>query len=747
MVGWTRSSAAWRCHSSTKLVLRRSLRSVVASASATPTTSSSIALARRSVVGTAPKAWTATTTTAASLSSSSSSSLSSSSSFRFQSTATAAPSQLTPQEQVFYEQGIVDDHGLTLFDTLHEMQVRSCQVFADRELFGTYSPNSKQFEWMTYADFADKVNTCRVALKDLGISEYDKIGLISNNRWEWACIAAAAYSLKAVPVPMYEAQLPADWTYILNDSGAKLLFCATQDIFDRVQQQVAPSVPAVQEILCFDAAAGEPHAFATIMELTQAKSDTEGQLIITPSIDDLADLIYTSGTTGKPKGVELTHGNFTSNAKAAARSLVKDPREMIRRDDRSLAFLPWAHSYGQTLELWASMAHGSSMGICRGVPLILEDLQMVKPTLLFAVPTLFKKIYDGVHNMIQTSSPIRKQLMTSALEIGAKKVHAASVDESLGLVDNVKFKVLDKLVLSKIRARFGGRLRTGYVGGAACPAEVLQFMDSLGIPVCEGYGLTETSPLICLNTPEQRKVGSVGRAIGGVTVYIVDEEGRALDVGQEGEICCTGPNVMHGYYKNPAATEEVISIAPDGKSRMFHTGDLGRMGEDGFLSVTGRVKELYKLENGKYVVPTPIEDKISLSRFITQVVLVGANRPYNTALLVPEWPVIRAHLKIADSVSDEELANDERVKQLIDSEVQTTCQKMKKYEVPHAWALVAPFTAANGMLTPKMSIRRHKVVEAYADVIALMYGDEPKDSRSSTTDSATKDHGEKEAVA
>lgn len=541
---------------------------------------------------------------------------------------------------------------------------------------------------------------------------------------------------------MYEAQLPADWTYILNDSGAKLLFCATQDIYDRVQKQVAPSVPAVQEILCLDAAAGEPHAFATIMELTQAKSDTDGQLIITPSIDDLADLIYTSGTTGKPKGVELTHGNFTSNAKAAARSLVKDPREMIRRDDRSLAFLPWAHSYGQTLELWASMAHGSSMGICRGVPLILEDLQMVKPTLLFAVPTLFKKIYDGVHNMIQTSSPIRKQLMTSALEIGAKKVHS----ESLGLVDNVKFKILDKLVLSKIRARFGGRLRTGYVGGAACPAEVLQFMDSLGIPVCEGYGLTETSPLICLNTPEQRKVGSVGRPIGGVTVYIVNEEGQALDVGQEGEICCTGPNVMHGYYKNPAATEEVISIAPDGKSRMFHTGDLGRMGEDGFLSVTGRVKELYKLENGKYVVPTPIEEKISLSRFITQVVLVGANRPYNTALLVPEWPVIRAHLKIADSVSDEELVNDERVKELIDSEVKNACQKMKKYEVPHAWALVAPFTAANGMLTPKMSIRRHKVVEAYADVIALMYGDEPKEATSST-DSSAKDHGEKEAVA
>jgi len=237
------------------------------------------------------------------------------------------------------------------------------------------------------------------------------------------------------------------------------------------------------------------------------------------------------------------------------------------------------------------------------------------------------------------------------------------------------------------------------------------------------YGLTETSPIITVNVPGKRSIGSVGRPIGGVTVYIVDEEGRPVADGQEGEICCTGPNVMRGYYKNKEATDEVISVAPDGVSRMFHTGDLGRMNEDGYLMITGRIKEQYKLENGKYVVPTPIESAIGMSRFVSQVVLFGANRPYNIALVVPEWPAIRAELGIDDSVSEEELASDEKVCNLMDEEISKTCSTLKKFEIPKKWAFVGPFTAANNMLTPKMSIRRHKVIEAYEDTITHLYGE------------------------
>ena len=552
---------------------------------------------------------------------------------------------------------------------------------------------------------------------------YSKVAIISNNRVEWATIAAAAYSLNASLVPMYEAQLPYDWTYILNDSSSCVVFCATQEIFDSVQKEVLPSTPSVKASVCLDAPEGEPHAFATLMA---EHDDQEGSLISEPTPEDLANLIYTSGTTGQPKGVELTHLNFTSNTKSSLRSLVDHPDQLMAESDRSLAFLPWAHSYGQTAELWAGMSQGSSMGICRGIPFILEDLQMVKPTLLFSVPTLYKKVYDGVNNLIEEASPLRKNLMTTALALGDANARARNgMGPPLGTIDNMKFSLLDKIVLSKIRDKFGGNLRSGFLGGSACPPEVLSFMDALGIPVCEGYGLTETSPIISVNVPGRRSIGSVGSPVGGVTVYIVDDQGNPVADGEEGEICCVGPNVMKGYHNKPEATDEVISVAPDGKSRMFHTGDLGRMGEDGFLKVTGRIKEQYKLENGKYVVPTPIESSIGMSRFINQVVLYGANKPYNIALLVPEWPVIRSELGFDDEVTDEEMANDERVKVLIDSELADACSVHKKFEFPKKWAFVAPFTAANNMLTPKMSIRRHNVVKAYEDVIADLYGEEP----------------------
>lgn len=366
---------------------------------------------------------------------------------------------------------------------------------------------------------------------------------------------------------MYEAQLPSDWTYILNDSGAQVVFCATEEIFDKVQREVLPSTPSVTSSLCLNAPLGEPHSFQTALSMSDM--DSEGSLIIPPTPDDLAGLIYTSGTTGKPKGVELTHLNFTSNIKGATRSLVGNPKEFIKQSDRSLSFLPWAHSYGQTCELWSLMSSGASMGICRGVPVILEDLQLVKPTNLFSVPTLYKKVYDGVHNLMETAPPLRRKLMKNALALGeAKSAADKGMRQQLSPVERIKYAALDRLVLSKIRDRFGGNLLRGFSGGAACPAEVIGFMDNIGIPICEGYGLTETSPIITLNVPENRTVGSVGRPVGDVSVYIVDENGNQVPPGVEGEICCVGPNVMKGYYKNKEATDEVISIAPDGKSRM-----------------------------------------------------------------------------------------------------------------------------------------------------------------------------------
>lgn len=637
-------------------------------------------------------------------------------------------SSLTPEELL--ARGVVDEKGFTRFDTLHEMQVNSCLAFANKDSFGTYDKETERFEFITYEEYGRRVDDCRAVLRDLGVKEHDKVAIIANNRWEWVTIAAACYSMNASMVPMYEAQLANDWQYILNDSQSTVLFCATQDIFDRVHREVLPSTPSVQATLCLDAKEGEPHAFATAMANTNG--DGEGRLILKPTQEDLANLIYTSGTTGKPKGVELTHLNFTSNVKAAGRSMLEDPRDLVSENDTSLAFLPWAHSYGQTVELWLGMSAGIRFGICRGVPQILEDLQLVKPTVLFSVPTLYKKVFDGVNNLIENESAVKGYMMRRAIELGRQNsLVKAGSRGPLNPLESLQFRLLDRIVLSKIRARFGGNMRFGCVAGSACAPEVLSFMDAIGIPILEGYGLTETSPIITINMPDQRSIGSVGRAIGGVTLHIVDEEGNAVATGEEGEICCSGPNVMRGYYNNQEATDEVISLLPDG-TRMFHTGDLGNVDAEGWLRVTGRKKEQYKLENGKYVVPTPIETAIGMSRFVSQVVLHGANRPFNVALLVPEWGTIRSELGLDNDVSEAELANDPRVKDLIDAEIQSNCDKLKKFEIPTKWAFVAPFTAANNMITPKMSIRRHKVVEAYEDVIAHLYDEEPVASAEST---------------
>jgi len=427
----------------------------------------------------------------------------------------------------------------------------------------------------------------------------------------------------------------------------------------------------------------------------------------------------------------LLHSNFVSNVKGASRSHVEDPHDFVRESDVTLAFLPWAHSYGQTCELWAGITGGSSAGLCRGVPHILEDLQMVKPTVLFAVPTLYKKVYDGVNNLMESASPLRRGLMKRAFALGRRRVEAETAEgPSLGFRERMELSVLDRIVLSKVRDRFGGQLRHGFVAGAACPTEVLDFMDSLGIPICEGYGLTETSPIISRNTPYNRVVGSVGQPLEGITVHIVNPEGESLPDGEEGEICCSGPNVMRGYYRNQEATDEVMTPTPDGKSMMFRTGDLGKIVGDGYVKVTGRLKEQYKLENGKYIVPTPIEESITLSRFITQVVVCGANRPFNVALVVPDWAIIRQELELGNEVPEAHLINDPRVQELIDTEIKATCYKLKKFEIPQKWAAVAPFTAANNMLTPKMSIRRHRVIHTYEDVIAHLYEDVPVVSES-----------------
>ncbi|KAG5188508.1 long chain acyl-CoA synthetase [Tribonema minus] len=608
------------------------------------------------------------------------------------------------------------------FDTLVDMHLVTRQSFGNRPLFGTKKDGT--YRWTTYKEFGRKVDVARVALARLGIARGDVVACISSNREEWAVTAYAVYSLGAAFVPMYEDQLVKDWRYIVENSGAKALFVSTEKVYQSTYH-FAEVVGQVRSVHCFDAARPDaPHAFSRL--LAEAAQAPPVPAII-PNPRDLATLIYTSGTTGTPKGVRLTHANLMSNVLGLRTVL---PEGVLTCHDRSLSFLPWAHSYGQTLELHALMAHGASVGIAEGIDKLLGNLAEVRPTMLFSVPALFKRVYDGVHAKVQAGPPVSQLLFKRALQAAHHARMARVSGRELGALASLEHRVLDKVVLGKIRNSFGGNLRYSFVGGAATPMEVLSFFDNAGIQICEGYGLTETSPLISINSPElkHRRLGTTGRALEGVTVKIV-VDGKEVGPDEEGEICVSGPNVMEGYHLNPAATDEVM-MEMDGK-RFFRTGDLGRLEEGTYLRVTGRLKELFKLENGKYVVPGPIEAALTSSKYITQALLFGADKPFNVALLVPDWAMLQEWAKGKTDLTPDQLADKHAlaastaVQHLIQGEIQQALEGSKKYEIPRRWELLEEgFTQERGMLTPKMSVKRHVVVKHYHELIHHLYNDQ-----------------------
>eukprot|EP00904_Undaria_pinnatifida_P004741 jgi/Undpi1/14268/HiC_scaffold_9.g03917.m1 len=578
------------------------------------------------------------------------------------------------------------------YDTLVDMHLVTRQSFGNRPLFGTKlgGKDSAPFRWMTYKDFGKRVDECRAALDGLGITRGDKVGIVSNNREEWAVCAYATYSLGAVFVPMYEEQRPEDWRYILQDSGAKCLFVATKEVY-RETYHFAGVQGNVQHVFCFEEPEGKPGSFKSLLNANKGKRVPA----YLPHPEELATLIYTSGTTGKPKGVMLSHGNIISNI-VGLRAILPD--DLVSCHDRSLSFLPWAHCYGQTAELHALMAHGASMGISRGVTTLLDELAEVKPTLLYAVPQLFKRVCDAIHAKVRTSpeAPISISIVPFA-------------------------------VLSAIRERFGGNLKVSFVGGAATSMEVLNFFENINIKILEGYGLTETSPLVTVNTPEQkfRRLGTTGRCLEDVQIKIFmgDEE---MPEGAEGEVCVTGPNVMQGYNNLPEASAEVF-FDFDGR-RYFRTGDLGCMEDGTYLRITGRIKEQYKLENGKYVVPGPIEAAMTSSTYITQALVFGDNRPFNVALVFPDWDLVRSWAEskagATPGMSHEHLASLEGVRNLISGEIAISLDGFKKYEVPRSFELLDEgFTKENEMLTQKMSTKRHVVIKHYHDTLLHLYGD------------------------
>jgi long-chain acyl-CoA synthetase len=633
------------------------------------------------------------------------------------------------------------------YRTLVDILQSALATHSHRPLFGTHK--GSQWYWTSYAEFGSMVDRLRGGLASIGVARGDSVAIVANNRVEWAVAAYACYGLGAAFVPMYEAQNPKEWEFIVRDCEAKVLLVASAALLAKAKDSLA-ALPSLQHIVIIDEA-GAPAAGANGANGANgthgtlgaqangatgagAKTITYASLLdsghradtLQPDPGDVASLIYTSGTTGNPKGVMLTHANIASNVSAVHEVF---PMELA---DRSLSFLPWAHVFGQSVELHALLSSGASMALCRSVDKILDDLADVKPTLLFSVPRIFNKIYTAVHQQIATKPKPIQMLVEEALKITAKE----RAGERLRLRELALLKVVDKVVFEKVRARFGGNLKYAFSGGAALSREVAEFIDSLGVVVFEGYGLTETSPVATANCPGSRKIGSVGRAIPGVRVEIdpATADRKPAEGGKpartEGEIVIHGHNVMKGYLKRPEENAAVFT-----KDGGFRTGDLGYIDAQGFVFITGRIKEQYKLENGKYVVPTPLEEQIKLSPYVANVMVYGDNRPYNVALVVADLPAVK---KWADRASlapplpsdPAALLKDDRVRALFKKEIEDNSGDFKGFEGVRDFDLIADdFTTDNGMLTPSLKLKRRKVVETYGSVFEQLYVKTKADGR------------------
>ncbi len=595
-------------------------------------------------------------------------------------------------------------------ESLVDIFEKSVEAHRGRPLFGTKKGGG--WAWSTYGEVGSLVDCLRGGFASLGAGRGDRIAIIANNRVEWAVAAYACYGVGAVFVPLYEAQSPKEWDFIVRDSGARVLVVANETILAKARP-LLDAVPTLANIVLLDGS-GEGDGRVTTYRALLASGRPAAS--VHPAPDEIATILYTSGTTGSPKGVVLTHGNLASN--------VKGGQELfpIRVEDRSLSILPWAHAFGQTAELHTFVACGASMALCEGMDKILANLAEVKPTLLACVPTIFNRVYTSVHQQLAGRPKAVRKLVDRALAIKAQE----RAGRRLGPLDVVIVRLVDRIVFAKVRARLGGNLRFAISGGAALSRDVGEFIDAIGVVVFEGYGLTETSPVVSANGPNARRIGSVGRPLAGVRVEVDSaalehpSADRRPGSSVEGEIVVYGPNVMRGYFNRPEETAAVFNAGGG-----FRTGDMGYVDEDGFLFITGRIKEQYKLENGKYVVPSVLEDQIKLSPYVANVMVYGENRPYNVALVVPNVPAIRTWGETSRAPLPEDvqaLLRDERVVGLIRGEIKAHSGEFKGFERIQDFALVSgEFTIESGMLTPKMSLKRRQVVAEYGPAIDALY--------------------------
>jgi long-chain acyl-CoA synthetase len=545
-------------------------------------------------------------------------------------------------------------------------------------------------------------------LHTLSVKPGDRVALLSESRVEWTLTDAGSIFARTVDVPIYPTLTPPQVRYILNDSGANVLFVANHEKFVELKD-VLGECPAVKHVIFF-----EPEGVTAAEGLTLAQLEEKGRELeqrdaghvarmsaqTTP--DDLATIIYTSGTTGEPKGVMLTHANLVSNLIDSSGHL------SFGAHDIALSVLPLSHVF-ERQAMYMYLHRGMSVYFAESLQTIGPNLREVRPTVLVGVPRIFEKIYQRIRERGAEAGKVSEAMLEWSVAVGREHANYSLAHREIPATLKLKHAIASKLVFSKWKKAFGGRIRLLVSGGAALPDDLSYIYIGAGIPIVQGYGLTETSPVITTSRIEDNRVGTVGTAIPNVDIRIAED----------GEIEVRGPNVMRGYYNKPEETHAVFTS--DG---WFKTGDIGALDKDGFLRITDRKKELFKTSGGKYISPQPIEQAIKGSRFVNQVVLIGAERKFPAALIVPVWEQLESYCKLKgiEVKSRSELCKHPRIVDLIQRQIDGLTPNLAKYERIKKVALLEnEFTIEGGELTPTLKVKRRVIDQKYRDVIERIY--------------------------
>jgi long-chain acyl-CoA synthetase len=566
-----------------------------------------------------------------------------------------------------------------------------------------------KYTGISYTRFKIETDSFAYGLASLGLRREEKAAIISENRPEWVYTDMAVLALGSIDVPLYPSLTAASVEFILNNSESKCVVVSNKFQLNKILK-IRDKCKYLKFIIILnekdvDSSDKNLYTFKEVQELGQKYRDENPDLLKNSmelvKENDICTIIYTSGTTGEPKGVVLTHKNIMSNVTSALKAFP------INHEDIFLSFLPLCHIFERMAGYYTAFAAGAQICYAESIEKVASNLAEIRPTLMTSVPRLFERIYSRIMKNVESQSEKKQKIFYWAINTGREYARARR-EKKIPIGLSIKHKLAEKLVHKKLQERFGGNIRFFISGGAALPREMGEFFESFGVLVIEGYGLTESSPVIAANRVDEYKFGTVGKPFEGVEVKIAPD----------GEILAKGANIMQGYYKNKKETDATV------KDGWLYTGDIGVFDSEGFLMITDRKKHLFKTSAGKYIAPTPIENTFLGSKYIDQFVLIGDRKMFLSALIVPDFESLKEYAdshKIPYS-SDKDLAQNDQIYKLLESDMVQFQKKLANYERVRKFVLLdSPFTIDSGEITPSLKIKRKVVEEKYSELINQMY--------------------------